>query len=52
MNDRDIRHLKKAEAELTAAAGLDDMAMDQRTRNHVVYALEEVQDVIQECEND
>lgn len=40
--------LTHAEAELTAAAGRDDMAMDRKTRNHVVAALEYVQAAIEQ----
>ena len=48
MKDRYISKLERAEAELTCAAGLDEMSMDKRTRNHIIAALEKVQEILEE----
>lgn len=54
MSDRqDIwrKKLKRIEGELTAAAGLDEMSMDQQTRNHITFALDKCQDILEDMEN-
>ena len=53
MKDKTVKSkLKRIEGELTAAAGLDEMAMDQTTRNHITFALDAAQKALERIEGD